>query len=179
MILEVSEALVDVIHSLTPDMAPWVEINSLAQGGTAPTLKDAQLALIAVAPHPHMANRPLVEGEKGLVRAPLHLQLTYLFTFLGDPKEAQLRLDRVVQAFHTKPLLKHQDLQPPLASAVDAIAIRMLSPTADERNQIWGALGRSGPVSLFYEVDVAPVPVIEREGAKRVTEHRIEYVNAP
>ena len=68
------------------------------------------------------------------------------------------------------------DLQPPLADQVSAIAIRLLSPTADERNQVWGALGRPGRLALFYEVDVAPVPVLEREGAGRVTSHEIRYV---
>ena len=146
MILEVTEALVDVIHAATPDMAPWVEINSLAQGGTAPTAKDAQLALIAVAPHPHMLNRPLVEGDHGLVRAPLHLQLTYLITYLGDPRGGpDCALTASCRPSTPRRILKRPDLQPPLASAVDAIAIRMLSPTADERNQIWGALGRAGP----------------------------------
>jgi hypothetical protein len=178
MILEVSEALVDVIHAATPDIGDWVELHSLTQVGTAPTTTDAQLTLIAVAPHPHMINRPLVEGIAGLVRAPLHLRLTYVVTYLGEHSEAQIRLDRIAQAFHTTPIIKRSDLEPPLSDAVESITIRMLSPTADERNQIWGTLGRSGPVSLFYEVDVAPVPVIEREGAGRMREHRIDYVDA-
>jgi hypothetical protein len=180
VILEVSEALVDVIEAATPDLNDWVELNSLAQGvGPGPTKQKAQLALIAVAPHPHMINRPLVEGIAGLVRAPLHLRLTYLVTYLDAHDEAQLRIDRIAQAFHTTPIIKRADLTPPLSDAVESITIRMLSPTADERNQIWGTLGRSGPLSLFYEVDVAPVPVIEREGAGRVKVHTINYVGAP
>ncbi len=55
----------------------------------------------------------------------------------------------------------------------------MLAPTSDQRNQVWGALGRSGRLALFYDVDVAPVPVLEREGAGRVREHRVEYVGPP
>ena len=36
------------------------------------------------------------------------------------------------------------------------------------------------PYTLGGEtVDVAPVPVIEREGAGRVKSHRIDYVGAP
>lgn len=178
MILEVSEALVDVIHAATPEMGAWIELHSLSTAGDAPTSTSAQLALIAVAPHPHMINRPLVEGHKGLMRAPLHLRLTYVVTYLGEHGEAQIRLDRIAQAFHTTPIVKRTDLQPPLSAAVESITIRMLSPTADERNQIWGILGRSGPVALYYEVDVAPVPVIEREGAGRIQEHRIDYVAA-
>ncbi len=178
MILEVSEALIDVIHNATPDMGDWIELHKITPGGTAPSDTKAQLALIAVAPHPHMINRPLVEGIAGLVRAPMHLQLTYVVTYLGAHDEAQIRLDRVVQAFHTTPIVTRADLQPPLSEAVESITIRMLSPNADERNQIWGALGRPGPLSLFYEVDVAPVPIIEREGAGRIREHRIDYVGS-
>lgn len=179
MILEVTEALVGIIHDATPDLAPWVMVESLAQGDGTPTDKKATISLIAVAPHPHMINQPLVEGIAGLVRAPLSLKLTYLITYWGKHDEAQTRLGRIVQAFHTTPVLSGADLQPPLKGTVDAIAIRLLSPTHDERNQIWGVLGRAGRVALFYEVDVAPVPVLEREGAGRVKSHRIDYVGAP
>jgi hypothetical protein len=178
VILEVSEALVDVIHAATPDMGEWIELHSLTTSGTGPSTTKAQLALIAVAPHPHMINRPLVEGIAGLVRAPLHLRLTYVATYLGTHTEAQIRIDRIAQAFHTTPIVTSSDLEPPLSDAVESLTIRMLSPTADERNQIWGTLGRPGPLALFYEVDVAPVPVIEREGAGRVKTHTITYVGA-
>lgn len=178
MILEVSQTLIDVIHDATPDLAPWVESNSLVSGDTVPTDDKASLALIAIAPHPHMTNRPLVEGIAGLVRAPLAVKLTYLITYYGDHEESQTRLARIIQAFHTTPLLTGADLPPRLRATVDAIAIRLLSPTADERNQIWGTLGRPGRLALFYEVDVAPIPVIEREGAGRITSHRIDYVGA-
>lgn len=179
MILEVSEALVDVIYAATPDMGDWIELHSLTSAATAPSTTKAQLALIAVAPHPHMINRPLVEGNAGLVRAPMHLRLTYVAVYLGKHDESQIRMDRIAQAFHTTPIVKRTDLEPPLNAAVESLTIRMLSPTADERNQIWGTLGRPGPLALFYEVDVAPVPVIEREGAGRIKGHTINYVGAP
>lgn len=178
MIREVSEALVDLIHDATPDIGDWVEIGSLTQGDTAPGATKAALTLIAIEPHPHMLNRPLVDGVAGLVRAPLHLKLRYLITFMGSHDEAQTRLGRIVQAFHTTPILAGADLQPPLAESVDSIAIRLLTPNADERNQIWGLLGRAGRVALFYEVDVAPIPVIERQGAGRIQSHEIRYVGA-
>lgn len=179
MIREVSEALVDVIHAVTPDLSDWVEIHSLSTAeSNAPSGTKAALALIAIEPHPHMINRPLVESPGGLVRAPLFLKLRYLITYMGDHEESQTRLDRIVQAFHTTPVLHGPTLQAPLAGAIDSIAIRMLSPTADERNQIWGALGRPGRLALFYEVDVAPVPVIARDGAGRVASHEVRYVDA-
>lgn len=179
MIAEVSLALIDVIHQATPDLGDWVEQHSLSSADGAPTTDKAALALIAVEPHPHTNNEPLVEGIAGLVRAPLALKMHYLATYFGDHDEAQLRLGRIVQAFHTTPILRRLTLQPPLSDMVDTITVRLSSPAPDERNHIWGLLGRPGRVALFYEVDVAPVPVLEREGAGRVLRHRIDYVGAP
>jgi len=180
VILPVSETLRDVIHQATPDLGSWVVLHSLSQAET-PAVPDGKgvLALIAVEEHDHMRNQPLVEGLVGLIRAPLFLKLRYLVTHTGDHTEAQGRLDRVVQAFHTRPILRAADLQPPLAGVVESITVRLIAPSSDERNQIWGALGRAGRLALFYEVDVAPVPVLEREGAGRIAEHRIDYVGAP
>lgn len=178
VIREVSDALVDVIHTATPDLGAWVELSSLSSADPAPTANKAAMALIAVEPHPHMLNRPLVDGVAGLVRAPLHLKLRYLITYTGPHDEAQTRIARIVQAFHTTPIVDTTMLQPPLSDEVDAIAIRLLSPTADERNQIWGALGRPARLALFYEVDVAPVPVRELQGAGRVRAHDVRYVGA-
>lgn len=180
MILEVSEALVDLIERSTPDLDGWVVQHSLSQAETTPVPENkAVLALLAVAEHPQLRNRPLVEGVGGLVRAPLALQLHYLVTYIGAHDEAQTRLGRIAQAFHTTPILRAPALAPGLAEQVGSLAIRLGAPTADERNQIWSALGRPGRLALFYEVDVAPVPPLERDGAGRVHEHRIDYVGRP
>lgn len=179
VILEVTEALRGVVLQATPDLGSWITLHSLCQADKTP-LPDAKgvLALLAVEEHDHLRNRPLVEGLTGLVRAPISLKLHYLLTFTGDHDEAQRRLARVVQAFHTTPVLRAPYLQPPLADEVDCVTIRLVGPSHDERNQIWGALGRAGRLAVFYDVDVAPVPVLEREGAGRVLEHRIEYLGA-
>lgn len=179
MIAEVSSALVDVIHQATPDLGTWVVQHSLSQGDST-AVPDAKgiLALIAVEEHGHLRNRPLVEGVAGLVRPPLALRLHYLVTYIGPHDEAQRRLGRVVQALHTMPVLRAPDLQPPLADQVDSVTVRLVDLTHDERNQVWGTLGRAGRLAVFYHVDVAPVPVLEREGAGRVIEQRIEYVGS-
>lgn len=177
MIGDVSAALLDLIERATPDLDGWVVHHSLSQGETAPVPENkAVLALIDVAEHPHLRNRPPIEGVSGVVRAPLSLQLHYLITYIGTHDEAQVRLGRIVQAFHTTPILRPPDLDPALAAQVGRLAIRLMAPTADERNQIWSALGRPGRLALFYEVDVAPIPLLERDGAARVREHRIDYV---
>ncbi|WP_372700021.1 DUF4255 domain-containing protein [Arthrobacter sp. JSM 101049] len=180
MIRDVSDALRDLIERATPDLDGWVVHHSLSQAETAPVPENkAILALIDVAEHPHLRNRPLVEGATGLIRAPLSLQLHYLITYIGEHDEAQTRLARIVQAFHTTPILHPPALDPSLAGQVGRLAIRLMAPTADERNQVWSALGRPGRLALFYEVDVAPVPLLEREGSGRVREHRIDYVGGP
>ncbi|MDT9694971.1 Pvc16 family protein [Streptomyces sp. P17] len=180
MITEVSQALRDVIHQATPEHGPWMVLHSLSQADKSP-LPDGKgvLALIALEEHEHLRNLPLTDGAAGLVRAPLALKLHYVATFMGDHDEAQRRLARIVQAFHTTPILRRHMLKPPLADEVETLTIRLVGPTHDQRNQIWGALGRPGRLALFYEVDVAPVPVLQQDGAGRVVEHRVEYVRAP
>lgn len=179
MITEVSGALVDVVHRATPDLGDWVRLHSLSQGDKLPVPENKGiLALVAVGEHPHLRNRPLVEGVAGLVRAPLALRLDYLVTYWGPHEEAQARLARVVQAFHTTPVLRAPELVPPLSDDVGTVTVRLADPSPDERNQVWGTLGRAGRLALYYQVDVAPVPVLEREGAGRVREQRIEYVGS-
>ncbi|MGX4695359.1 Pvc16 family protein [Streptomyces sp. JNUCC 63] len=180
MITEISDALRDVIHLATPDYGKWMVLHSLSQADKTP-VPEAKgiLALIAVGEHDHLRNRPLTEGAAGLVRAPLALKLHYLATFIGDHDEAQHRLARIVQAFHTTPILRPPVLAPPLSDEVGTVTIRLVGPTHEQRNQIWGALGRPGRLALFYEVDVATVPVLQQDGAGRVVEHRVEYVRTP
>jgi uncharacterized protein DUF4255 len=175
MIRAVTETLVDVIHQSTPDLGDWVAIHSLNSTDGVVDATKAALALLAVAPHPHLVNRPLVERAAGLVRAPLALRLQYLITVFGDHDEAQTKIERILQVFHTTPIIARPMLQPPLSAAVESVTVRLMSPSAEERNQIWSTLGRPGRLALYYEVDVAPVEVIEREGAGRVRTHRVGY----
>jgi len=177
MITEVSQTLRDVIHRATPDLGSWVVLHSLSQSDDALPDAKAVIALIAIEEHPHLRNLPLVEAAGGaLVRPPLALRLHYLITYYGPHDEAQTRLGRIIQAFHTTPIVRAPDLLPTLATMVDSIVIRMEAPTPDERNQIWACLGRPGRVCLYYEVEVAPVPVLDAEGASRVLKHQVRGV---
>lgn len=176
MIREVSETLLAVIENATPDLGSWVELSSLSAADKDPTARRLALALYAVEEHPHMRNRPLVGSPAGYVRPPLALRLSYLITYAGDHDEAQSRLDRVVAVFHTTPIIGQAQMSPALAAEVHTLTVRLVTTTPDERNQVWGALGRSARLALFYTVDVAPVDLITHEGAGTVTAHRIEYV---
>lgn len=179
MIREVTDALVDVISRATPDLGTWVVISSLSSADTAPASTRLAVSLYAVEEHPHLRNRPLVPGAAGLVRAPLSLRLSYLMTYVGAHDEAQIRLARVIQAFHTTPIISGPELPVALADQVRSITVRLRTTTADERNQVWGALGTSARLALFYEVDVAPIEVLERTGVGEILTHRVEYVGAP
>jgi hypothetical protein len=180
MIREVSETLVDVIENATPDLGSWVELSSLSAADKEPTTRRLALALYAVEEHPHLVNRPLVSSPDGeYVRAPLALRLHYLASYTGDHDEAQSRLARVVAVFHTTPILGPAQMPPALAEAVASLTVRLVTTTADERNQVWGALGRAARLALFYGVDVAPVDLVDHDGAGTVQTHRIDYVGAP
>lgn len=179
MIREVSETLVDVITQATPDLNDWVEVTSLSAADGDPTTRHLALALYAVEEHPHLVNRPLVSTPEGYARPPLALRLHYLITYVGDHIEAQSRLDRIVAVFHTTPIIGQAQMVPALATEAHTLTVRLTTTTPDERNQIWGALGRSARLALFYAVDVAPVDLLTHDGAGSVQTHRIDYVGAP
>lgn len=178
MIREVSETLVAVVENATPDLGSWVVLSSLSASDPDPATRRLAIALYAVEEHPHLRNRPLVSSPTGYVRPPLALRLHYLVTYVGDHDEAQSRLSRVVAAFHTTPVIGQAQLPPPLAAEVEALTVHLVTTTADERNQVWGALGRSARLALFYTVDVAPVDLVTREGAGVVETHRVDYVGS-
>jgi hypothetical protein len=179
MIKEVTEAVVDVIHRATPEFGAWVGLSSLSSADTDPATNRLVVALIAVEEHPHLRNRPLVNSPTGYVRPPLALRLQYLMAYIGPHDEAQSRLARVIAAFHTVPIIDHTLMAPELAARVETITVRLTSTSADERNQVWGALVRSARLALFYQVDVAPIDQITFEGAGTINRHRIDYVGAP
>ncbi|WP_297084632.1 Pvc16 family protein [uncultured Demequina sp.] len=176
MIRAVSDALVGLITQETPDLADWVVLSSLSKADVDPPKNRLAVALYAVEEHPHLVNRPLVRGSAGYVRAPLSLRLKYLMSYTGDHDEAQQRLARVIEVLHTTPILRSAELGPDLAAKVDSVTLRLTTTTADERHQIWGALGRNARLSLYYDADVAPVEILERDGAGEVLAHQIDYV---
>src|SRR5689334_1686189 len=102
----VSKALVDHLVSRTTDLGNnWVELTSLESGGNL-TANKLHLCLYAVEEHDHLRNAPLVESPAGWVRPPLALRLRYVATYVSNTHtEVQARLARVLQVFHTTPVL--------------------------------------------------------------------------
>lgn len=175
MIKPVTDSIVAHLTAHTADLGTWVIVHSLSRADADPAADRLAVALYGVEEHPHLRNRPLVDSPAGFRRPPLALRLNYLMSYWGDHEEAQERLTRVVQLFHTTPILRTPDLDPALAAQVDHITIRLRTTSADERNQIWTGLGRPQRLGLFYQVDVAPIAPLEREGRGRIDEHRIAY----
>jgi hypothetical protein len=181
MIDAVTKAIVAQLARETADLGDWIKVSALNQDVATPPAKDTlHVALYGIEEHGHMRNRPLEESiAGGLVRPPMLLRLQYVIVYMSElPLEAQMRLWRVIQVFHTTPRLQVATLDPELAKQVQTLTVRLRAPTLDERNQLWTALHRPLLPAVYYEVDVAPVPVTQREGAGRVKTLELDYAEA-
>ena len=181
MIDAVTKAIVAHLELQTADLGDWISVSMLNHDATTPLATNKlHVALYGIEEHGHMRNRPLEESiAGGLVRPPMLLRLQYVIVYVTElPLEMQLRLWRVIQVFHTTPRLQVATLDPDLAKQVATLTVRLRAPTLDERNQLWTALHRPLLPAVYYEVDVAPVPVTQREGAGRVKTLEVDYAEA-
>lgn len=177
MIADVTQALLDVIVSKTPETPNWVLATSL-HGGTAtdPTAEKLHVFLYAVEEHAHLRNQPPVLTADGYRRPPMALRLHYLMTYIDtNHLECQERLAKVAEIFYDTPVLGPERLKPPLAAKVGRITVRMRNPGAEERSQVWTSLGRPMRLALYYDVDIAPIESQLPEGAKEVLRREIDY----
>lgn len=179
MIDLVTRSLVEHLAAHTPDLgATWVEVSALDAGHVL-TADKLHVCLYGIAEHDHLRNAPLVETPAGWQRPPLALRLSYVMTYAGGSHlEAQARLARVLQVFHTTPVLGPSELPAELAAQVDRLTVQLLSLDDDQRNALWTAFGRGMRLALHYLVDVALVPPLLHEGAGTVRTHRITFRGA-
>jgi hypothetical protein len=176
MIDLVTKALVGHLATATADLGDWIKAAAIDAEATAPTKDRLHVVLYAVEEHGHLRNLPLEQTPSGLMRPPLFLRLSYLLAYFGDQhEEVQRRLARVVEVFHSTPILHAPELDPQLAARVQSVTVRLRSPSLDERNQLWTAMSRPMRLALYYEVDVAPVPTTERDGAGRISTLDVRY----
>jgi|GEM_PF-679834 len=178
MIREVTETLVRTIHRETPDLDPWATAVSLHDGVNIPANQLA-VFLYRIGEQTHSRNRPMEFDGERYMRPPMMVQLHYLMAWFGiEGPEAHLdeqaRLDRLIQVFHSHPIIPASDLPSPLSDQVDRLAIRMWSPTDEERNEIWTGVSRPMRLSLFYQVEAVPIVPTTR-GGPPITEQRINY----
>lgn len=179
MIAAVTQAIVGHLIRETADLGDWVRISALdANAKPAPGDDLLHVSLYAIDEHGYMRNAPLEESKdgRGLVRPPLFVRLSYVMAYFSNtPIEVQTRLARVLQTFHTTPALGPSELDPALAAQVEKVTIRLRDVSLDDRNRLWTALSRPMRLALYYDVDVAPIPNAQREGAGRVKALHVAY----
>lgn len=94
---------------------------------------------------------------------PLPLRLHYLITPItsrdnaGDPDTEQYLLGKVLQVFHTKPVLLGTDLRGELTGSNTELHMRLETLTVDEITRVWDALEGSYQLSVSYEVGLVNV----------------------
>ena len=103
--------------------------------------------------------RPLPSGRVELVPPPLPLRLHYLATPLatGSPDPEQRILGRVLQLFHTYPVVSGAALGGALTGTEVQIHVRLESLSLDEITRVWEALEGSYQLSVSYEVTLANI----------------------
>lgn len=179
MIDEVTRALLDHLAAATTSVGEnWIVPTSLEADGTLEQDK-LHVMLYAIEQHGHLRNTPLQRTSAGdFELPPIALRLHYLMTYqpaTDDHLEEQRRLSRVIQLFHTTPILGAGELPATLPAEIEQLTVRLQSPTAEERNQIWTALGRSLRLAVYFEVDVAFLPPLSHEGWGQITESELKY----
>jgi hypothetical protein len=100
---------------------------------------------------------------------PLPVRLHYLMTPVtneqtGDPETEQLILGKVLQLFHSHPVLGGADLQAEFTGTEVELRVRLEPLMLEEITRIWEALEGSYQLSVSYEVSVVNImPELEPE----------------
>lgn len=106
---------------------------------------------------------------------PLPVRLHYLITPVtneqtGDPETEQLILGKVLQLFHSHPVLAGADLQAEFAGTEVELRVRLEPLMLEEITRVWEALDGSYQLSVSYEVSVVNImPELEPEQVSPVT----------
>lgn len=100
---------------------------------------------------------------------PLPLRLHYLITAVtniatGDPGTEQLLIGKVLQAFHSHPVLRGADLRGDFAGTNVELKVRLETMNLEEITRVWEALEGSYQLSVSYEVSIVNIdPDLEPE----------------
>jgi hypothetical protein len=106
---------------------------------------------------------------------PLPVRLHYLMTPVtneqtGDPETEQLILGKVLQLFHSHPVLAGADLQAEFAGTEVELRVRLEPLMLEEITRVWESLDGSYQLSISYEVSVVNImPELEPEQVSPVT----------
>jgi len=117
---------------------------------------------------PDRLNDPPEQLSWNQVRpAPLPLRLHYLITpitdsaapSLGSPTDEQMLLGRVLQIFHSHPVLRGADLQGPFMGTGAELHMRLEPMSLEEITRVWEALDGNYQLSVSYEVSLVNIDV--------------------
>ena len=107
---------------------------------------------------------------------PLPLRAHYLVTPItsrahdGDPETEQYLMGKILQLFHSHPVLNGVDLKEELAGTTADLTVRLETLTLEELARVWDALEGSYQLSVSYEVGLVKVESsVEPEGVTPVT----------
>ena len=103
---------------------------------------------------------------------PLPVRLHYLMTPVtnertGNPETEQLILGKVLQLFHSHPLLRGADLQAEFSGTDVELHARLEPLTLEEITRVWEALEGSYQLSVSYEVSV--VNIMSEQEPERIS----------
>lgn len=101
-------------------------------------------------------------GSNLLRPQPLPVRLHYLLTpvtnrKVGDPETEQLIMGKVLQTFHSHPILRGADLRAELAGTEAELKIRLEPMSLEEITRVWEAVEGSYQLSVSYEVSVVNI----------------------
>lgn len=94
---------------------------------------------------------------------PLPMRLHYLVTpittrdNLGDPDTEQYLLGKVLQSFHTTPMLRGAALRGELTGTDAELSVRLETLALDEVSRVWEALEGPLQLSVSYEVTLVDI----------------------
>jgi uncharacterized protein DUF4255 len=120
--------------------------------------------------------RTLPTGEVEVLPSPLPLRLHYLITPLAStsPDTEQRILGRVLQLFHTVPIVSGSFLQAELAGTSAELHLHLEALGLEEITRVWEALEGSYQLSVSYEVSLARI----RSTAEPLRASLVESVRA-
>jgi hypothetical protein len=108
-------------------------------------------------------NRPPTRvSPNELLPPPLPMRLYYLITPItnkkvGSPETEQLILGKVLQVFHSRPILRGADLEAEFTGTEVKLHLRLEPLTLEEITRVWEALEESYQLSVSYEVSVVHI----------------------
>lgn len=115
------------------------------------------------------------EQSIGLVNPEIKLNLYVLFSTFSNmnPNERYLNclklLSYVVRFFQYKNVFNHQNT-PNLSEDIDKLTIELVSPTFEQQNYLWGALGAKYMPSVLYKVRMLTIREVEESIPSRLIE---------